>query len=176
MGSPLISNSEMTRDEYGEDLSNGIRSHSPFSDFPRRTERHSRGSCTTAWTKGWERFGQLRSDGLVNTWVNAIAMNAYRHILRKERSHEALPELPAGETDLAAIDVRRILRSCRTRDRILLELHIRGETTEEIARKEGVTPTAVRLRLLRARRRVRSQVAGENKTTRKLRRAQMYWP
>ena len=35
---------------------------------------------------------------------------------------------------------------------------MRGATTEEIARKQGVTETAIRIRLLRARRAARSRV------------------
>ena len=60
--------------------------------------------------------------------------------------------------NLAAIDVARILKICRPCDRLLLEQQMRGVTAEEIARKQGVTETAIRIRLLRARRAARSRV------------------
>ena len=95
---------------------------------------------------------------MVVTWVNAIALNAYRGLRRKEPCYEVLKELRAPDLSLAAIDVGRILGLCRPRDRALLEQQMQGFTTREIARREGVTTTAIRIRLLRARRRVRSQI------------------
>ena len=59
---------------------------------------------------------------------------------------------------MAAIDVARILRMCRPRDRILLEQQMSGLTAEEIAQKQGVTKTAIRIRLMRARRAARIRV------------------
>ena len=43
----------------------------------------------------------------------------------------------------------------RSSDRSLLEAQLMGTTAEELAKSEGVTPTAIRLRLLRARRSAR---------------------
>ncbi len=64
-----------------------------------------------------------------------------------------------GKIDVAASDVARILQFCRPNDRHLLEQqYVNGVTTEEIAREQGVTETAIRIRLLRARRHARSQV------------------
>jgi DNA-directed RNA polymerase specialized sigma24 family protein len=41
---------------------------------------------------------------------------------------------------------------------MLFEQQMRGATTEEIARKQGVTETAIRIRLLRARRATRTRL------------------
>ena len=57
--------------------------------------------------------------------------------------------------DLAAIDVARILRVCRPPDRLLLEAQMQGVTAKEVAREQGLTETAVRIRFLRARRSAR---------------------
>ena len=74
-------------------------------------------------------------------------------------------EVPADEEHervwerVAAIDVARILEFFRPCDRILLQQqYMNGVTTEEIAKEQGVTETAIRIRLLRARRDARSKV------------------
>ena len=60
--------------------------------------------------------------------------------------------------DLAAIEVARILRICRPCDRALLEQQIHGLTPEDVARQQGVTKTAMRIRFMRARRAARIQM------------------
>ena len=50
----------------------------------------------------------------------------------------------------------RVLKSCRPSERILFEQRMQGATTEEIARDQGVTETAIRIRLMRARRSART--------------------
>jgi len=95
----------------------------------------------------------------VITWVNTIALNAYRRVMRREAPSQELPEIvsPHG-IDMAAIDVHRILNYCRPSERVLFEQQMCGATTEEIARTQGVTETAIRIRLLRARRATRSRL------------------
>jgi DNA-directed RNA polymerase specialized sigma24 family protein len=149
----------MTRDSYGDAYQRGFVHTVRFlisRGVPGDTAQEV---AQSAWTKGWEKRGQLRNDGMVVTWVNAIAMNAYRGILRREPFFVPVPELCTTETSGAAVDVGRILGFCRPRDRDLLELQLQGLTAKEIARKEGVTATTIRIRLLRARRKVRSHFA-----------------
>jgi DNA-directed RNA polymerase specialized sigma24 family protein len=69
---------------------------------------------------------------------------------------QALPELSTNpKINLAAIDVRRILKSCKHNDRMVLQRHyLEGFKVQEIAEQQGWTETAVRIRLLRARRTV----------------------
>jgi len=120
-----------------------------------------------AWMRGWERLGQLRSEELISTWVNTIALNLYRRAIRQERRLEGLQEpLHAKSTmNWAAIELRRILRFCRLPDRQLLEAQMIGQTAEEIAHEQGVSQTAIRIRLLRARRAARQ--AAENTRARR---------
>jgi DNA-directed RNA polymerase specialized sigma24 family protein len=112
-----------------------------------------------AWVRGWERLDQLRNESLVTTWVNTIALNVYRSLIRREPMNEALLEQHGRSVgiDLAAIDIARVLTLCRPCDRSLLEQCINGFTTAEIAREQGVSETAIRIRLLRARRDARSR-------------------
>jgi DNA-directed RNA polymerase specialized sigma24 family protein len=117
-------------------------------------------SAQAAWVRGWERVAQLRDESMVLTWVNTIALNFYRRLIRKE-SAQTTPTLREKTVaiDIAAIDVARILTFCRPCDRLLLEQqYLNGISIGEIARDRGVTETAIRIRLLRARRDARFQV------------------
>ena len=109
-----------------------------------------------AWVRGWERLHQLRDDTKVLVWVNSIALNGYRRLAQRQPPSRELPEIvsPRG-IDTARIDVHRILNCCRPSERILFEQQLCGATNAEIARKQGVTETAIRIRLLRARRATR---------------------
>jgi len=111
----------------------------------------------SAWMRGWERLSQLRDPQMIVTWINSIALNQYRRVIRNERLHQELQPSAHGRTslDLAAIDVARILRVCRPPDRFLLEAQMKGVTAKELAREQGLTETAVRIRFLRARRSAR---------------------
>lgn len=40
-------------------------------------------SAQAAWVRGWGRLGQLRDETLVLTWVNTIALNVYRRLIRE---------------------------------------------------------------------------------------------
>ena len=114
-----------------------------------------------AWVKGWERLAQLRDAKMVLTWMNSIALNIHRSYIRREPLLQTLPELSTPpKINLAAIDVRRILKCCKTNDRMVLQRHyLEGYKVQEIAKAHGWTETAVRIRLLRARRAVGKRFA-----------------
>jgi len=113
-------------------------------------------TAQAAWVKGWERIGQLRDQSMVLTWMNSIALNIHRSYVRREPLFQVLPELSTPpKVNLAAIDVRRILKTCKHNDRVVLQRHyLEGFKVQEIAEEHGWTETAVRIRLLRARRTV----------------------
>ncbi len=106
-----------------------------------------------AWARGWERIQQLRNAAMIVTWINTIALNINRSQFRKP-AFESLDHDPISSSiDVAAIDVRRILSLCRTEERWLLERHhLEGHRIADIAKHQGCTETAARIRLLRARR------------------------
>lgn len=147
----------MTREEYGAAYERGRE----------RTIRFllARGAASalvpditqSAWLTGWEKLAQLRDPRLIVPWVNSIALNHYRRAIRIECLHQEIQESDHGTTtlNLAAIDVDRILRSCRPAERRLLEAQLKGVTPREMARKEGLKSSTVRIRLLRARRSAR---------------------
>jgi DNA-directed RNA polymerase specialized sigma24 family protein len=149
----------MTQDGYGQAYRQGFV----------RTVRllRSRGAsmdsaedfAQTAWLQGWQKLDQLRDDGMIVSWVNAIAINYHRRGCRREARYQALTEI-CGHVgiDLAPLDTAKILKFCRPGDRILFEHQLGGLTMREIAKQQGVTTTAIRIRLLRARRAVRARV------------------
>ena len=119
----------------------------------------AREAAQAAWAKGWERIDQLRNDSVVTTWVNTIALNCYRSVMRSENHQLPLADLPTtAGINLDAIDLERFLDWCRPSDRQLFEDYLEGYPVEEIARKQGISYTAVRIRLLRARRSVQSRI------------------
>ncbi len=161
----------MTRDGYGQAYQRGFDVTVRFL-LSRGVRRDSaREVAQAAWVRAWERLSQLRDDSLVVTWVNTIALNVYRGLIRKELLNRSLVELRDQRDrtvtiNMAAIDVARVLRICRPSDRHLLEQNMYGLTTGEIAREQGVSETAIRIRLLRARRYARSRLEVKPMVTR----------
>jgi RNA polymerase sigma factor (sigma-70 family) len=151
----------MTRDGYGQAYQRGFELTVRFL-VSRGVQRDNANEVAqAAWVKGWERLGQLRNESLVVTWVNTIALNVYRSLIRREPFNQTLLELhdKTVRIDLAAIDIARVLTFCRPSDRLLLEeRYMNGGTTTEIAQEKGVSETAIRIRLLRARRDARSRI------------------
>jgi DNA-directed RNA polymerase specialized sigma24 family protein len=67
---------------------------------------------------------------------------------------------PSYKMDLEnQLDLKHMLECCGRRDRALLEKSLEGYSAEEIAQTEGITPTGIRVRLLRIRQNLREQLA-----------------
>src|SRR4051794_14029895 len=146
----------MTREEYGQAYQKGFNLTVRFLVSRGLPYDAAQETAQAAWAKGWERIGQLRDQSMVLTWMNSIALNIHRSYIRREPMLQTLPELSTPpKVNLAAIDVRRILKSCKHNDRMVLQRHyLEGFKVQEIAEQQGWTETAVRIRLLRARRTV----------------------
>ena len=130
----------------------------------------AREAAQAAWVKGWERINQLRNESVVTTWVNTIALNCYRSFLRSENHQLPLTDLSTGaDVRLGTIDLERFLDWCRPSDRQLFEDYLQGYPIEEMARRQGISYTAVRIRLLRARRAVQARIKEPGLSTRTLR-------
>jgi RNA polymerase sigma factor (sigma-70 family) len=114
-----------------------------------------------AWARGWEFRDQLRDPGLVAFWVNSIARNLFRARFRAPIQTEIEDSHAVYTLDLNAIEVGRLLDRCPPRDRELLEQSLEGYSAEEIARTEGITPTGIRVRLLRIRTSLRGKLTVE---------------
>jgi RNA polymerase sigma-70 factor (ECF subfamily) len=112
-----------------------------------------------AWLQGWRKIDQLRDEGMIVSWVNAIAINYHRRGAQRESRYQALTDL-CGHIgiDVAPLDAAKILKFCRPGDRILFEHQLGGLSTKEIAEEQRASTTAIRIRLLRARRAVRARL------------------
>ena len=144
----------MTREEYGQAYQKGFNVTVRFLLSRGLAYDTAQETAQAAWVRGWERIGQLRDRSMIVTWMNSIALNIHRSDIRREPLQQTLPELRAPpKSNLAAIDAQRILSICKNNDRIVLQRdYLEGFKVEEIAHQQGWTNTAVRIRLLRARR------------------------
>jgi RNA polymerase sigma factor (sigma-70 family) len=159
----------MTREQYSLAYTNGYQSTVRFLVSRGLSGESAEEAAQAAWAKGWEHRGSLRNPKRVSSWVNTIALNLFRNWFRRRESPEELPEIPtAPRVDPRSIDLHRTLERCDARDRALLEGHyLEGYTSEELGAKTGCTAVAVRVRLLRVRRKLDVALRpGRNKRTR----------
>jgi DNA-directed RNA polymerase specialized sigma24 family protein len=149
----------MTQEGYGQAYQQGFGRTVRFLRSRGASMESAEDFAQAAWLRGWQKLDQLRDEGMILYWVNAIAFNYHRRGSQIESRFHALPELcGAIGIDLASLDVAKILNLCRPRDRVLFEQQMAGLTTPEIAKKHGVSATAIRIRFLRARRAVRASL------------------
>jgi DNA-directed RNA polymerase specialized sigma24 family protein len=149
----------MTAERYGEAYTSGFDRTVRLLVSRGAQQEAAREAAQAAWVRGWERLEQLRDDEMVVNWVNTIAMNVYRQSVRRQTVSVPLSDLPGGTAiDVVKLDLERVFRVCRPAERVLLEKQRNGVSAREIARQEGVTETAIRIRLLRARRAAHSRL------------------
>lgn len=144
----------MTTEEYGQAYQKSFNMTVRFLVSRGLSFDTAQETAQAAWAKGWERLSQLRDSSMVLTWMNSIALNMHRSYLRRQPFIQTLPEISTPpRVNLAAIDVSRILKCCKRNDRAVLTRHyLHGCKIQEIAQEHGCSETAVRIRLLRARR------------------------
>jgi DNA-directed RNA polymerase specialized sigma24 family protein len=154
----------MTNHGYGEAYQAGFERTVRFLVSRGAQRDCAQEIAQAAWARGWECSRQLREDSTVIAWVNSIALNVYRRILQRETLMEPLRNVPSRiSVDSATIDLKRALNGCRLCERNLLVQHMRGFSNKDIARDEGVSETAIRIRPHRARRAARLRL--ENAAT-----------
>jgi DNA-directed RNA polymerase specialized sigma24 family protein len=147
----------MTRQEYGQAYQEGFSVTIRFL-LARGVAGDVAEECAqAAWSRGWERIHQLRDHDFLRTWVNSIALNIFRRSAQMDSRKQVLSDCAGGpEVDVAAIDLARLLDSCSESDRVLLKHQLDGLSTCEMASAVGTSETAVRIRLMRARRSAKS--------------------
>jgi len=157
----------MTSEEYGSAYGKSFARTARFLMMRRLSCDSAQETAQAAWVRGWERRGQLRDPKMVVTWINTIALNIYRSSLRREPFLQELPVVLIPPTvNLAAIDVQRILKFCRNKDRLVLQRrYLEGHEVREIAQAHGWSETAVRIRLLRARRAAAKKLVAVSRST-----------
>src|SRR5580704_4556938 len=157
----------MTSEQYGSAYRNGFMRTVRLLIMRGLSCDSAQETAQAAWVRGWEKLAQLRDPKMVVTWINTIALNMYRTSLRREPFLEELPDvLIPPAVNLAAIDVQRILKFCKQNDRLVLQRrYLEGHEVREIAQNHGWSETAVRVRLLRARRAAAKTLASVSRPT-----------
>lgn len=150
----------MTREQYATAYDSGYAMTTRFLVSRGVNGETAEEAAQAAWAKGWEHRDKLRNPNSVLSWVNTIALNLFRSWLHRRETGELPLETPVPpQTSPQAIDVRRALAKCAPADREMLEKHyVAGYTSAELGRQRGCTAVAVRVRLLRARRRIRETI------------------
>jgi RNA polymerase sigma factor (sigma-70 family) len=144
----------MTREDYGTAYQKGYEMTVRFLVSRGSARDSAEEIAQAAWVRGWERIEQLRDAAMVLTWLNTIALNILRSDCRRPPFVQILFDVPiAPKTNLAGIDLRKILKSVKPNDRVILHrFYVEGFKVREIAEQQGCTETALKIRLLRVRR------------------------
>jgi len=150
----------VTREEYGRAYETGCRRTIRFLVSRGLPSAEACEAAQAAWARGWEKRHQIRSEDSTISWINAIALNIYRTSLRTGCLNEEFQDRPVPpKASLIHIDAEMILNECRPAERDLLEKHyLLGYRIQELARKEGCPASTIRVRLMRARRRIRQHM------------------
>jgi RNA polymerase sigma factor (sigma-70 family) len=148
----------MLHNDYAEAFETGYSSTRRFLLSRGAPLEEAEEIAQAAWARGWEFRDQLRDPSLVSFWVNSIARNLFRARFRAPIQTEIDDSNAMYTLDLSTIELGRMLDRCPRRDRHLLEQSLEGYSAEEIARSEGITPTGIRVRLLRVRNALRDKL------------------
>ena len=147
----------MTPEEYGVAYDRGYSKTVAFILSRGATRDASEDVAQAAWAKGWQYREQIRDTSKIHAWVNSIALNLFRGSFRKAPTAELLPEDHPSPPQSAAetIDCQRLIGRCSTIERKLIDgYYLAGYTSAELGPRLGLSAVAVRVRLLRLRRRL----------------------
>jgi DNA-directed RNA polymerase specialized sigma24 family protein len=165
LGSPnLVTSGLMTQEGFGQAYLRGFTRTVRLLLSRGASMNDAEDAAQTAWLQGWRKIDQLRDERMIVSWVSTIAINYHRRGFQHQARYRALTDLSVhigmdvAPPNTMKMDAAKILKFCRPADRILFEHQLGGLTTEEIARKQRASATAIRIRLLRARRTVRKSL------------------
>jgi RNA polymerase sigma-70 factor (ECF subfamily) len=119
-----------------------------------------------AWSKVWQRLGDVRDADRLRAWLMSVAANEARQLVRSQgrRQVRELAVSPtegttSGPDHAALIDLANTLARLDPRDRAILGLrYIAGLDSTEIGRAVGLSPSGVRVRLGRLLARLREEL------------------
>jgi RNA polymerase sigma factor (sigma-70 family) len=116
----------------------------------------------TAWMKAWEHLAQLRNRDSLLPWVRCIALNHLRTFVNRSIKWETLENVAAVHPAVTArVESERILERCNEKQRTLLtRYYLEGLTTGDIAKQDGCSELAIRLKLCRARKSAQQGLSG----------------
>ena len=152
----------MTNTEFGSAYEKGFHRTVCFLASRGLPDPEAQEIAQAAWTRGWERRCQLRDEGMIFSWINSIALNMSRNQFRRNARSQGLEETvdlrPGPSSASASADIDYLFSKCDKVDRSLLWMQaVGGFTTAEIGKHHGLKPSTVRVRLMRAKTRLRQQ-------------------
>ena len=148
----------MTQEQYADAYSGAFDRTVRFLVSRGVTSDSAEEAAQAAWARGWERRTQLRDPKRLVTWVNAIALNLFRNGCRRRETSELPSDIPVPpQASPRTIDLRRVIEKCTPAEQEMLQKHyLGGYTSKELAAQADCTATAIRVRLLRLRRRLQT--------------------
>lgn len=153
----------MTRTDYAKAYKKGFTKTVRFLCSRGISADVAEESAQDAWAKGWEKRDGLQRRERVVPWVNTIALNIFRGRCRKQSREEELPEqdVPVQPRDPSVrVDLEKSSRACPGKDwKLLYARYASGVSAKELAAKLGLKPVTVRVRLLRAKARLRHELS-----------------
>ena len=150
---------EMTTNSYGDAYRTGYDRTVRFLLSRGAQLDSAQEASQEAWVRGWERLDQLHDEGMLSTWINTIALNLHRRLSRRATLSQDLGDVHSTcNMDAYLADLEKILTFSEPEDRALFRFQIEGFTTDEIAKRYGVSENAIRIRLMRARRKTAAQI------------------
>lgn len=123
-------------------------------------------AAQSAWVIAWRRLSDLREPSSLRPWLMSIAANEARQAIRSRGRRKVRevavvdPATPSADASIVdRIDLGNALATLDPRDRELLALrYLAGLDSAEIGRAVGMSANAVRVRMTRARERLRQEL------------------
>jgi len=119
-----------------------------------------------AFIRAFRALGRFRPEASFRAWLRTIAVRCAIDAMRRRRPEAPLPPEPAGRPEDSRHEDADLLRAALAaltplEREILLARELEGVDDREIARRLDMTVTAVRVRIHRARRRIRRRFERE---------------
>lgn len=153
----------MTNQKYAEAYTSGYQKTVRFLLSRGVALPSAEESAQAAWARGWEKRAHLKKESRILQWVNSIALNCFRGRYRKEGVEVELPPhdfAVSPENRAARVDLQKSAAECQDNDwNLLTACYVEGYSSVEIARKMDLSPVTVRVRMSRAKSRLRSFLA-----------------
>ncbi|MCC6262783.1 MAG: RNA polymerase sigma factor [Bryobacterales bacterium] len=146
----------LTVEQYGAAYQTGFQRTVRFLRSRGANEDAAEEIAQAAWSRGWERIHQLRTPEALEVWIASIAKHMFSaHAIKVQRSEEIEETTAACGPSATNILWNEIVSCCQPEEKKLLSLHyVSGYSSSEIAEKLGCSALAVRLRLMRVRRKI----------------------
>ncbi len=150
----------LTPDSFAEAYAKGMRQTVRFLQAKGASVDLAEELAQSAWARGWEAREQLNFEDRLLPWINTIA---FHRLCNDRRQSARLSELPADLLDrrnhdtFTVLDVNLLLTHCSPLEQSLLtDRYVYGREMKEIAASKGLSEIAVRVRIHRCQRLLRT--------------------